>query len=110
MNEVKDNDLSDFCNLCEKWIHTACIGESQYKNLKKIPLSWYCPNCITEFPFSSVNNKDIHSFAFSSDPTNINNHASTMIKKINKKAKKILKEFYKMNHIFDQSENLISCD
>ena len=59
------------------------------ENLKKSPLPWYCPYCITEFPFSSVNNKDLYSLAFSSGPTNINNHASPTVKKINKKTKKI---------------------
>ena len=90
ISEVNDNDPAVLCNLCEKWVHTACIdiGETQYENLKKSPLPWYCPYCVTKFPFSSVNNKDLHSLALSSGPTiNNNNHASRAVKKINKKQK-----------------------
>ena len=49
----------------KKGAHTACIGieEIQYENLKRSPLPWYCSYCITGFPFSSVNNKDLHSLA-----------------------------------------------
>ena len=75
------------------------------------PLPWYYPYFITEFPFSSVNIKDLHSLALStSGPTNVNNHASPMVKKINKKTKEFLKKFCEMNQIFDQSDNLINCD
>ena len=111
INEVNDNDPAVLCDLCEKWVHTACIGieETQYENLKRSPLPWYCPYCITEFPFSSVNNKDLHSLALSSGPTN-NNHASPMVKKSTKKTKEFLKKFCEMNQMFDQSDNLISCD
>ena len=90
MSEVNGNDPAVLCDLCEKRVHTACIdfGETQYQNLKKSPLPCYCPYCITEFPFSSVNNKDFHSLALSSGPTsNNNNHASRAAKKINKKQK-----------------------
>ena len=61
INEVKDNDPAVLCDLCEKWLHTACIGieETQYENLKRSLLPWYCSHCITEFPSSSINNKDL---------------------------------------------------
>ena len=94
ISEVNDNDPAVLCNLCEKWIHTACIdiGETQYENLKKSPLPWYCPYCVTKFPFSSVNNKDLHSLALSSGPTiNNNNHASPAMEN-NKKNKRISKK------------------
>ena len=86
MNEIKDIDSAVLCDLCENWIHALCIGigEIQYENLKKSHLAWYCPYCITEFSFFSVNNKDFHSLFLSSGPTNINNHAPTTVKKINK--------------------------
>ena len=77
--------------------------------IRKLSLSWYCQYCIIGFPFSSVNNKVLHSLALSSGPTNINNHASPTVKK-NKKKKKFPKIFWEINQIFDQSDNLISCD
>ena len=85
MNKVKDTDPAVLCDLCENWMHAVCIGigETQYENLKKSSLLWYC---ITEFPFSSINN-DLHSLALSSDPTNINKLVSPMVKKVNKKQK-----------------------
>ena len=112
MNDVNNNDPAVLCDLCEKWVHTACIdiGETQYENLKKSPLPWYCLYCITEFPFSSVNNKDLHSLALSSGPTINNNHASPAVKKSTKKTKEFPKKFREMNQIFDQSDSLISCD
>ena len=87
MNEVKDNDPAVLCDLCEKWIHTTSIsiGETQYENLKKSPLSWYCRYSITAFPFSAVNSKELRSLALSSSPTNINNHTSPTVKKVNKR-------------------------
>ena len=87
MNEVKDNDPAVSCDLCKKWIHTASIsiGETQYENLKKSPLPWYCGYSITVFPFSTVNSKDLRSLALFSSPTNINNHTSPTVKKVNKR-------------------------
>ena len=87
MNEVKDNDPAVLCNLCKKWIHTASIsiGETQYENLKKSPLPWHCRYSITVFPFSAVNSKDLRSLALFSSPTNINNHTSPTVKKVNKR-------------------------
>ena len=111
INEVKDNDPAVLCNLCGKWVHTASIGieETQYENLKRSPLPWYCPYCIIEFPFSSVNNKYLHSLALSGGPTNIKS-CFTYGKKNQQKTKEFLKKFREMNQIFDQSNNLTSCD
>ena len=94
MSEVNDNDPAVLCDLSEKWVHTACIDivESQYENLKKSPLPWYCPYCVTKFPFSSVNNKDLPSLALSSGPTINNNHTSTAVKKNRQKNKRISKK------------------
>ena len=77
------------------------------KILRKVPC--HSTVRITEFPFCSVNNKDLHSLALSSGSTNINNHASPTLKKI-KKTKEFLKKFLEMNQIFDRSDNLISRD
>ena len=99
-----------YATYMKKYIHTACIeiGETQHENLQISPFPWYCPYCITDFPFSSINNKDLHSLA--SGPTIINNHASPTLKQINKKTKGFLKKFRKMYQIFHQSDNLITCD
>ena len=39
MSEVKDNDPAVLCDLCEKWVHTACIdiGETNTKIFRKVP-------------------------------------------------------------------------
>ena len=95
MNELKDNNPVILCDLCVKWIHTAClgIGETQFQNLKKSPLPWCCPYCIREFPFSSVNNRDLYNIVCSSGPTNVNNYASPKVKKNQQKTKELLKKF-----------------
>ena len=78
-SEVKETDLAVLCDLCEKWIHTNCasIGETQYENLKKSPLLWYCPYYIMELPFFTVKNKDLHILL--NDPHN--NHPKPILKK-----------------------------
>ena len=52
INEVKDNDPAVLCNLCEKWVHAACIGieETQYENLKKIPCHGTARIALQSFP------------------------------------------------------------
>ena len=65
------------------------IGETQYEDLAKSPWPWNYPYCITQSPFPSVNNKDLHSLALPSGPTKINNHASPAVQKNQQKSKRI---------------------
>ena len=66
---------------------TQALGKPNMKILRKVPC--HSTVRITEFPFSSVNNKDLHSLALSSGSTNINNHASPTLKKNQQKNKRI---------------------
>ena len=44
------------CDLCDKWIHTACnnLDKKTYKNLQESNTSWFCINCVKkELPFTT---------------------------------------------------------
>ena len=62
--EVEGDDKSVQCDLCDRWIHIKCaeINHQRYEKLKKDPLAWYCADCATEIPFSSLSNKDLKDF------------------------------------------------
>ena len=63
--EVEDDDKSVQCDLCDRWIHIKCaeINHQKYEKLKKDPLAWYCADCTTETPFSTLSNKDFKDFS-----------------------------------------------
>ena len=65
--EVKDDDKSVQCNLCDRWIHINCaeINHEKYEKLKKDLLVWYCADCATEISFSTLSNKDFKNFLHS---------------------------------------------
>ena len=49
-NEVKNNDKSVLCDLCNKWNLIECVGidSAYYEKLQKDTKPWYCPNCSKE--------------------------------------------------------------
>ena len=67
--EVIDNDDAVQCDMCDRWNHINCVGISKrkYEKLKKDPLPWYCPACMSEIPFSQMNNKEFKNLLY---PTN----------------------------------------
>ena len=67
--EVNDNDDAVQCDLCDRWNHinSAEINKQKYEKLKKDPLPWYYPACMSEIPFSQMNNKEFKNLLY---PTN----------------------------------------
>ena len=51
-NEVKQDDKSIQCDLCNKWNHIKCVGISSayYEKLQNDTKPWYCPNCSKRTP------------------------------------------------------------
>ena len=49
-SEVKNEDESVQCDLCNKWNHVFCvdISSAEYEKLKLSTLPWYCPICAKE--------------------------------------------------------------
>ena len=90
-SEVKDTGPAVLWDLYGKWIHSASIGETQYKNLKKSPLPWYCPYCIMEPPVFTAKNNDLQKLLSDSH----NNHLKPIPRKMKKKTKQVLKNFVK---------------
>ena len=63
-DEVANEDSSIQCDLCDQWNHIDCIGISirKYEKLKSDSSPWYCPICLSEFPFFQMNDKELKSF------------------------------------------------
>ena len=106
-NEVKQDDKSVQCDLCNKWNHIECVDVSSayYEKLQNDTKPWYCPNCSKELPFSDVRDKDLH------NTIHVQSTLQTHFTNVpNKKSKGLMHKFQQLNNLFDQSENTISCD
>ena len=75
--------------------------------MKKNPLPWSCPACMSEIPFSQMNNKEFKNLLY---PTNSLQQPLQTIKKSNKEIKDLMARFKQVNDLLDLSENLTSCD
>ena len=96
------------CDLGDRWIYIKCadINQQKYEKLKKDFLAWYCADCTTEIPFSTLSNKDFKDFLYSTTTP----QPSQILQKSSKEIKKMMSRFKQVNQLFDQSENSISCD
>ena len=58
-DEVRDNDNSVQCGLCNKQNYTGYlnIGAEKYEKLQNDLLPWYSPNYAVEVPLSTLSNK-----------------------------------------------------
>ena len=108
-HEVNDHDGSVQCDLCDRWNHINCveINKRKHEKLIKDPLPWYCPSCMSEIPFSQINNKEFTNLLY---PKNILQQPLQIIKKSNKEIKDLMARFKQINDLPDSSENLTSCD
>ena len=63
-DEFPNEDSSIQWDLCDQWNHIDCIGIRirKYEKLKSISSSWYCPICLSGFPFFQMNEKELKSF------------------------------------------------
>ena len=102
-------DDSVQCDLCNKWNHTRylSIDAEQYEKLKKDLLPWYCLNCAMEIPFSTLSNKCLKTVLFRGFSKTL---PKSFSKSFDKKSIEKLKTFCEVSRLFDQSENLVSCD
>ena len=75
--------------------------------MKKDLLPWYCPACMSEIPFSQMNNKEFKNLVY---PTNTLQQPLQIIEKSNKEIKDLMASFKQVNDLFDPSENLTSCN
>ena len=74
------------------------------KNWRNIP--WYCADCTTEIPFSTLRNKDFKDFLYSATTP----QPLKILQKSSKEIKKMMSPFKQVNQLFDLSENSISCN
>ena len=75
--------------------------------MKKDSLPWYCPACMSEIPFSQMNNKEFKNLCY---PTNTLQQPLSIIKKSNKEITDLMACFKQVNDLLDTAENLTSCD
>ena len=95
--EVKNEDESIQCDLCDKWNHNFCVDVSsaKYEKLKLSMLLRYCPTCEKEMAFSSLSNKEFNIFLYRNPPHH--NAQATPLKKINKRTKNIPRKLKYLN-------------
>ena len=105
--EVSDNDDSVQCDLCDRWNHISCveINKRKIEKLKKYPLPWYCPACMSNIPFFQIN-KEFKNLLY---PKNTLQQHPQTIKKSDKGIKDLMAKFKQVTDL-DPSENLTSCD
>ena len=101
--EVEHDDKPVKCDLCDRWIHNKCaeINCQKYGKLKKDPSVWYCADCTTAIPFSTLSNKDFKDFLYSTTTL----QPFKILQKSSKEVKKTMSRFKPVNQLFDQLEN-----
>ena len=108
-DEVANEGRSIQCDLCDQWNHTYCKGISirKYEKLKSDSSPWYCPICLSEFPFFQMNDKELNSFLkiskTSATPTQVTS-------KTNLRTKELIKSFKQLKEMLEEYENLVSCN
>ena len=107
--EVKNDDKSIQCDLCNKWnnIHCVNVSKKKYEKLKNDPLPWYRSFCENELPFPKMSNNNLKNFLHAENPIF---HKISSIKTMSKKPRGMMKRFCKINQVFDDNENATSCN
>ena len=105
--KVENNDNSVQCDPCDLWYHTdfVDISKQKYGKLETDPLPLFCPFCKTEIPFSKILNNDLKVVLNSAKPNN-----ETCIKTIMNRTRGIIKCFCQIKQIFNETNDLRSCD
>ena len=109
-NEVKDQDPSICCDICNMWSHIECVNKSPktYEKLQNDDISaWYCPICVS-FPFSDLRAKELRTF-LSSDTIEHTQKPQKTPKKLNEQARELMKKFSQISQVNDPNENTASC-
>ena len=107
--ELKQNEAAILCESCNKWNHINCfqVNWMNYEKLKSDPTPWCYAPFINKFPFANTSKSDLINQCCSSPSLSVSRKPT--VKRLGKKLKELLKEIKDLN-IFEQSENLISCD
>ena len=68
--DVKNEDESVQCDLCDKWNYVVCVDISsvECEKLKHSILPWYCPMCAKQMLFSNLSNKEFNIFLSKNPP------------------------------------------
>ena len=106
-NEVKQDDKSVQCYICNKWNHIECVGISSayYEKVQNDTKPYYCPNCSKELLFSVVRNKDLR------NTIDVQSTLRTHFTNVpNEMFKELMHKFQQLNNLFDQPENTRSWD
>ena len=92
-SEVKDNDLSISCDICNMWSHIECVNISSKTYVKPqddVISAWYCPICVRSLPFSDLRTKELK-MLLSSDTTERTKKPQKAPEKLNKQTRELIK-------------------
>ena len=93
--EVKNDNPSVQCHLCDKWVQTTCadIINEKYEKLKQSLLPWYCPSYTKKIHFAKLITRNSTSFI------QLKPHRLSLRKnkKSDQKTKEILRNFEELN-------------
>ena len=92
-NEVKDNNPSICCDICNMWSHIEYINISSKTYVKlqdDVVSGWYCPICVRSLPFSDLRTKELK-MLLSSDTTERTKKPQKAPKKLNKQTRELIK-------------------
>ena len=108
-DKVANEDSSIQCDLCDQWKDIDCIGITirKYEKLKSDSSPWYCPICLSEFPFFQMNDKELKSFL------KISKTSATLTQvtsKTNLWTRKLIKSFKQLKQMLEEPENPVICD
>ena len=101
--EIKNEDESVQCDLCDRWNHIFCAGISSAEcdNLNFASCRGIVQYVQKKIPFPSLSNKELNIFL----SRNSSHHSAQVIS-----TKEILNKLMNLHQFFDHSENAVSCD
>ena len=100
-NEVKDNNPSVCCDICNMCSHIECVNitSKTYVNLwDHVVSARYCPICVRSLPFSDLRTKELKIF-LSSDAIEHTQEPQKAPKRLNKQTHKLIKKFSQISQM-----------
>ena len=105
-NEVKDNNPSLCCDICNMWGYIECVNifPKTYVKLQDDDVSAsYCPICVRSLPFPGLRTKELKIF-LTSDTIKHTQKPQKAPKKLNKQTRDLMKKFSQISQLNDPNE------
>ena len=105
-NEVKDNNPSLCCDICNMWGYIECVNifPKTYVKLQDDDVSAsYCPICVRSLPFPDLRTKELKIF-LTSGTIKHTQKPQKAPKKLNKQTRDLMKKFSQISQLNDPNE------